>query len=119
MATVKAIMLPADSRQDAYVLEVDPEDFQALQDELGGYLEFVRTHFWLDDKIRLIVDEEGLLKKKPFNFRAATFYSGPGIVGDALLVGWSDDWDADTNIIDIPQEWIDKVQAAEVSVEEI
>jgi sarcosine oxidase gamma subunit len=55
---------------------------EELQTLVGGYIEAVR----IGPSKWLIVDEEGLLKNKPFNANASTMASCQ-IVGDAVMVG--------------------------------
>ena len=50
-----------------------------LQEMVGGYIETVRT----PNGMILVVDEEGLLKRKPINI-SASFIARRTIVGDAV-----------------------------------
>ena len=75
-----------------------PEDeLRALQDEIGGYLEIVRT----GPGTALVVDEEGLLKELELNFTASSLV-GTTIVGPALLIGMAPSPDGDI-CADLPE----------------
>lgn len=56
---------------------------EALQAEVGGYIETVRLRV---DNAVMIVNEEGLLLGLPYN-AAASALAGQPIVGTALVVG--------------------------------
>jgi len=58
---------------------VIPNDLHTLQELVGGYIETVT----LFENLCIICDEEGLLKKKPFNCEIC----GIGFVGTILMVG--------------------------------
>ena len=57
-------------------------DLRALQHAVDGYIETV----WLSDNAIMIVDEEGLLKGKPYN-TLASLIARTCIYGTALIVG--------------------------------
>lgn len=68
-------------------------DHKSLREEVGGYVELVRTQKLLDyfkTKVVMIVDEEGLVKNLPVNPMGCYFYDtnkhGNPIVGDVILV---------------------------------
>lgn len=69
---------------------IDPDfDHKSLREEVGGYVELVRTQKLLDyfkTKVVMIVDEEGLVKNLPVNPMGCYFYDtnkhGNPIVGD-------------------------------------
>lgn len=118
---MKAIKLPADTMMPATIVEVDfdsidPDKPGTAQHHVSGWIEIIRLPPWFrnGDKVRLIVDEEGVLKGKTYNPRASTFYAGPQIVGNALLVGYTQY----NEFIDIPDEWIQLITDAE-GVEEL
>ena len=67
-------------------------DHKSLREEVGGYVELVRTQKLLDyfkTKVVMIVDEEGLVKNLPMNPMGCYFYDtdkhGNPIVGDVIL----------------------------------
>lgn len=67
-------------------------DHKSLREEVGGYVELVRTQKLLDyfkTKVVMIVDEEGLVKNLPVNPMGCYFYDtnkhGNPIVGDVIL----------------------------------
>ena len=74
------------------VIDVE-NDIRALQYQVDGYIEVVT----LCSSAAIIVDEEGLIKGKPFNTRIA----GLNIVGTVLIVGtaYDDFCDVDTRIL--------------------
>ena len=89
-------------------------DHKSLREEVGGYVELVRTQKLLDyfkTKVVMIVDEEGLVKNLPMNPMGCYFYDtdkhGNPIVGDVilgLLVGF------DTGLGDRDAEqWMEKM----------
>ena len=55
-------------------------NLDTLQKAVGGYIEIVN----LPNGRLLVVDEEGLLKKKDINIKASTMY-GNVVVGDVVL----------------------------------
>lgn len=71
-------------------------DHKSLREEVGGYVELVRTQKLLDyfkTKVVMIVDEEGLVKNLPMNPMGCYFYDtdkhGNPIVGVCLRpAGW-------------------------------
>ena len=74
------------------VIDLDFKDFKAIQREIGGHFECVKTQrLWgyFKAPVVMLVDEEGLIKGLPFNAVASAFYGydeyGCGIVGDILL----------------------------------
>ena len=59
------------------IIDVDLDDYRALQQEIGGYVETVHTqimHDYFRAPVLMIVDEEGLLKDLPTNAVASYFY---------------------------------------------
>lgn len=68
-------------------------DHKSLREEVGGYVELVRTQKLLDyfkTKVVMIVDEEGLVKNLPMNPMGCYFYDtdkhGNPIVGDRTVI---------------------------------
>lgn len=55
-------------------------ELDELHKAVGGYIQIVYTRFGN----MMVVDEEGLIKEKPFNI-AASEIAGIDIVGDAVL----------------------------------
>lgn len=92
-------------------------DHKSLREEVGGYVELVRTQKLLDyfkTKVVMIVDEEGLVKNLPVNPMGCYFYDtnkhGNHIVGDVilgLLVGF------DMDVIGLgdrdAEQWMEKM----------
>jgi hypothetical protein len=78
----RATLLKADGTQ----VELDHRpSLMEAQQLVGGYIEFATC----PDKRILVVDEEGLLKRKPYNEQATRLYGYSPIAGDAiLLTGW-------------------------------
>ena len=71
-------------------------DLRALQHAVDGYIETV----WLSENAVMIVDEEGLLKGKPYN-ALASLIARTCIYGTALIVGT-----AGEEFTDCPYEYI-------------
>jgi hypothetical protein len=84
----KGYRLSADGSIKEYKFDGETYDIQKIKDLCDfDYIELV----YLPNDIIMIVDEEGLLKSKPYNFVASVIYQGAyddtnlGIVGDAIL----------------------------------
>ena len=71
-------------------------DLRALQHAVDGYIETV----WLSENAVMIVDEEGLLKGKPYN-ALASLIAHTCIYGTALIVGTEGE-----EFTDVPYEYI-------------
>lgn len=54
---------------------------EQMQEAVGGYIEFVRI---TSDGAMMVVNEEGLLKKLPYN-KVASIMANQTIVGDVLI----------------------------------
>ena len=74
------------------IIDVNLDDYRALQQEIGGYIEIVHTgimHEYFKAPVLMIVDEEGLIKNLPVNAAASHFYGcqnhGHIIAGDAIF----------------------------------
>ena len=74
------------------IIDVDLDDYRALQQEVEWYIETVRTQIMYDyfrAPVLMIVDEEGLIKNLPANAVASHFYGcqnhGHIIAGDAIF----------------------------------
>lgn len=74
------------------IIDLDFKNYKAIQKEIGGHFETVRTKRLLDyfkAPVIMLVDEEGIIKRLPFNAVASGFYGtdehGQPIVGDAIL----------------------------------
>lgn len=97
---VRGIYLPADDWEELVV-----RDFSGANDyarSVDGYIEAVDV---ADLGITIYVNEEGLLRRLPFNSRASFlwWYYEPAareslLVGDAVIVGWPDAEGESTNI---------------------
>lgn len=74
-------------------LKLIPNTLEALQSYVGGYIERVFTRRMPALPCRcgtiMLVNEEGLMRRLPYNSRATEFYypHSPGIMGDAILLG--------------------------------
>ena len=84
----KGYRLSANGTMSEYKFDGETYDIQKIKDLCDfDYIELV----YLPNDIIMIVDEEGLLKSKPYNFVASVIYQGAyddrnlGIVGDAIL----------------------------------
>ena len=84
----KGYMLSADGSMKEYKFDGKTYDIQKIKDLCNfDYIEIV----YLPNDLIMIVDEEGLLKSKPYNFVASVIYQAAyddkslGIVGDAIL----------------------------------
>ena len=71
------------------VFDVLQPAYKALQKEVGGYIEIVRPK-GLPHPFCLVIDEEGLLNKKPINKYGSFLYGyqehGQPIVGDIVIM---------------------------------
>ena len=79
-------------------------DLRALQYAVDGYIETVG----LKDGAVMIVDEEGLLKDKPYN-TLASLIAGTCIYGTALIVGRKGD-----QFDDVPEIYLPLLSCGEV-----
>lgn len=79
-------ILKADGTVKALIPERDDKSFtlEQLQKVVGGFIEIVH----LNDKVIMVVNEEGLCNGLPLNFHASRVARQP-IVGD-VLVCWDD-----------------------------
>lgn len=84
----KGYILRADGSIKEYKFDGKTYDIQKIKELCNfDFIELV----YLPNDIIMIVDEEGLLKSKPYNFVASVIYQGAyddgnlGIVGDAIL----------------------------------
>lgn len=80
----KKRMLVIEPNNTLIYVDIDGEEaaLDVLQTLVGGYVEIYPND---DDCYYCLVDEEGLLKKKPFNKLAYDLY-GVEVVGTAVLV---------------------------------
>lgn len=72
-------------------------ELHALQYAVDGYIETIG----LRDGGVMIVDEEGMLKGKPYN-ALASLVAGTGICGDALIVGANGE-----DFTDVPAQYVE------------
>ena len=79
-------------------------DLRALQHAVDGYIETIG----LKDGGVMIVDEEGLLKDKPYN-KLASLVAGTDIRGTALIVGADGD-----EFDDVPEQYLPLLSCGEV-----
>ena len=84
----KGYRLSTDGSITEYKFDGESYDIQKIKDLCNfDYIELV----YLPNDIIMIVDEEGLLKSKPYNFVASIIYQAAyddkslGLVGDAIL----------------------------------
>jgi len=78
----KAYILKADGTREDLDHRPNLEEAQKI---VGGWVEYAHCH---NPSRLLVVDEEGLLKRKAFNKEATGMY-GRTIVGDAIVLeGW-------------------------------
>ena len=76
----------------AEVVEIE-NDLKPLQDAIGGWIET----FTLPIGLCVICDEEGLLKRLPYN----TFIAGNHFVGPILIVGVDGE-----DFTDVPEKYV-------------
>ena len=75
------------SSNEISVVDVDFDDYRAIQKVVGGMFETVKTQRMFDyfgKPVMMLVDEEGILKQLPLNRTGSRFYGYP-IVGDFIL----------------------------------
>ena len=74
------------------------DTLENLQRNVGGYIECVtiRPQAGRVPGVVVVCDEEGRLKKKPYNCR----YAGVDFVGDILVLGYKGD-----KFVDVPIDW--------------
>lgn len=75
------------SNNEISVVDVDFDDYRAIQKVVGGMFETVKTQRMFDyfgKPVMMLVDEEGILKQLPLNRTGSRFYGYP-IVGDFIL----------------------------------
>jgi len=84
----------------ATVIKVDGTEYQLdhrptlkeSQEIVGGYIEFAHPDNKgkkTQERLTLVVDEDGLVKGKPLNLKATNIYQRSPIVGDVILLeGW-------------------------------
>lgn len=84
---MRAFLIPADAAVDIAEVEITDRTSNMAAAIGCTWVEFVTVR---DPEIKMVVDEEGLLKRDAvMNARASLLYPGPTpIVGDVLLVGW-------------------------------
>lgn len=75
------------SNNEISVVDLDFDDYRAIQKVVGGMFESVKTQRMFDyfgKPVMMLVDEEGILKQLPLNRTGSRFYGYP-IVGDFIL----------------------------------
>lgn len=80
MAIPVAIVIKSDGKMDHLPIPREGQ-LEKLQKAVGGLIEILHTK---EPGMRLVIDDEGLIKGKPVNFFASQLYGGT-IVGDAVL----------------------------------
>ena len=87
---MKTLKITTDNKVS--IIDVNLDDYRALQQEIGGYIETVHTQIMYDyfkAPVLMLVDEEGLIKNLPVNAVASHFYGYQKhdctIAGDALF----------------------------------
>ena len=82
--------IPADEAKPMELMVI-PDDYHSMIALVGGYIQEVPRAITprLDCgcRVSIVVDEEGLLKGLPLNFRASIYSPHNPLVGDAFLVG--------------------------------
>jgi hypothetical protein len=81
-------------RDNGTIEQVDvAHEWEAIVDLIGGFMEIIRNGpgVLATPGIVMVVDEEGLLKRRPYNVVASYLYGealhGQPIVGDVLIIG--------------------------------
>jgi len=107
---MKAVIIPANEAEVAYVENVERIDYPFLTKRVGGMIEVVSFQ---DDAASIYLNEEGKLEGLPGNRRATYLAKRHGaismldyIAGDAVVVGPVDDEGNETGL---EQEQIDKI----------
>ncbi len=81
--------LKIDTKQNITVVDLEEPLYTAIQKEIGGYFQEVRTNRLPENHV-MLVDEEGLLKELPFNAFGSFLYGidrhNQAIVGDILIM---------------------------------
>ena len=96
MASIKAVIVQPDGTVQNTEIENDLSGFQAA---VGGYIQGV-----FGNVATMYVDEEGLLKRLPFNPRATIFairilgFDGIQLFGPVLILGTGDGEGNDTDV---------------------
>lgn len=90
LGTVQVINLNSEEKMLTTITDKRPT-LKEAQDIVGGYVEMVIDN----DKMQLMVDEEGLLKNLPFNPEASKM-ADRHIVGNALVLKGSAMWTHET-----------------------
>ena len=82
----KAKIIKVSPLERPYTIEIDLDDIEAVQEEVGGYFEVIMP---FDDPVVLICDDEGQLKGKTPNraLRDADGEVYDVVVGDFLIAG--------------------------------
>lgn len=103
---VTCLRVPADSDEPIELIYVDSDD--EYRRIVGGWIEAVDVPVL---GISIYVNEEGLVRRLPFNARAsAVWWANSGrlpnamLVGDAVVVGYPDE---DGNVTDVPAETVE------------
>ncbi len=82
----KVILIKADGTRQQLTPEKKPT-LKEMQAWVGGYIEPIHVRYE-GKKVTMVVNEEGDLKKLPFNKEASNIVRC-GIVGDVfILIGW-------------------------------
>jgi hypothetical protein len=96
MATIKAVIVDTDGTVRHTDIESSLGAFQAV---VGGYIEGV-----INSVATMYVNEEGILRRLPFNYVASMFANnllgrqGMQLFGPALILGPPDDEGNDTDV---------------------
>lgn len=82
---MRTIKVPADNNEELSIVEVDTV-YPGLKELLNGWVERVGTQIREgNDRLCFVVNEEGILKNLPYNYRASQLYPGR-IHGDAYFM---------------------------------
>jgi len=113
---MKGIKIPAVGAIET--IEIDSPMYKSLQTVVGGYVEVVRPR-GLPQPYCVIVDEEGLLKKKPINQVGSYLYEthihGQSIVGDIVIVKEEDTHEG-RDTVGLSDSEIDEVMSLVVAI---
>ena len=96
-----ALVIPADDNEPVRCVDTT-ELGTELPNLIGAtFCDVIRTRY---PDAQLVVDDEGLLRARPFNARASAATRGRQIVGDAVVLGLQG---PDTT--DVPQYIVDEI----------
>ena len=88
---MKTVKITTDNK--IFVIDVNFNDFRAIQRAIGGHFETVHTQlmadYFHDPSVIMLVDEEGIIKGLPLNLVGSALYGtakhGIPLVGDLIF----------------------------------